>query len=269
MRAAFHLEMVWKNIAPVYGLLAAACASLHSDTPYSAYRMLRYVWRHTGKRILGAIRAIARVLKNASRQVLGLSDYKRWKSPQGLEAWWDERTRAIAGLVPAGSRVIEFGAGRRQLEKFLPGACTYTPSDLVDRGQGTIICDLNERPLPSLSRIAPEVGVFSGVIEYLRDVPGVAQWLANEGVKTCVVSFDPVPSDLGIMDRYRELSRRRYWGYMNNLTEEDLLRTFGFAGFACMHRQTWTSQIILVFCQSGDSGHRRTQSDFSGPLLVS
>ena len=261
MRSALHLAMILGGIAPVHGLLAVAFAARHSDTPSSAYRALRYVWRRTGKRLLGAIRAMARVIKNASMRALGRSDYKRWSSPQGLEAWWDERTKAIARLVPTGSKVIEFGAGRRQLEKFLPAGCTYTPSDLVDRGGGTIVCDLNERPLPDLSQVAPEVGVFGGVLEYLTDVPALAQWLATEGVKTCVASFDPVPPELGTVGRHRELGRRRYWGYMNNLTEEDLLRSFGSAGFACTHRQTWTSQVILVFCHSVPSGGRRRPSD--------
>src|SRR5713101_5531964 len=28
----------------------------------------------------------------------------------------------------------------------LPGGCTYIPSDLVDRGQPTLVCDLNVEP---------------------------------------------------------------------------------------------------------------------------
>jgi hypothetical protein len=269
MKAVSHLEMIRGSIAPVHVLFAIACASHRLDPPSPPYRVLRYVWQHTGKPILSAMRAMARILKNASMRALGLSDYKRWSSPRGLEEWWDERTMAIARLVPAGSSVIEFGAGRRQLEKFLPAACTYTPSDLVDRGEGTIVCDLNDRPLPNLSHIAPGVGIFSGVLEYLGDVPALARWLASEGVKTCIASFDPVPSGLGMISRYRELVRRRYWGYMNNLTEEDLLRSFASAGFACTHRQTWTSQIIMVFCHLGQSDPRRMSSDASRHLPVS
>lgn len=249
VRADLDLTMIWRALTPVHLLLAVAFSSEHFDERSSLYRMLRYVWRCTGKRLVAAIHAVARVIRNTSMRVLGHADYKRWSSPQGLEAWWDERTRVIARLIPAGSRVIEFGAGRRQLEKFLPERCTYTPSDLVDRGKGTIVCDLNKRPLAKLSEVAPDVGVFGGVLEYLRDVPTLTQWLATEGVKMCVVSFDPVPSALGIVGRYQESSRRRYFGYMNNLTEEGLIRSFESAGFNCVHRETWTSQIILVFAR--------------------
>jgi len=44
---------------------------------------------------------------------------------------WDKRTRAIADLIPPGSHVVEFGAGRCQLRNWLPIDCTYVPSDIV------------------------------------------------------------------------------------------------------------------------------------------
>lgn len=218
------------------------------DDPGSvAFRLLRFVWRHGARQPVDLSRALRRLVRNTRMQRVGRSDYQRWTSPGGLEHWWDERTRLIAKLVPPGSKVIEFGAGRRQLEKGLPANCTYTPSDLVARGADTLVCDLNCRPLPHLSHITPDVAVFSGVLEYTRDVPALAQWLASEGVKTCLSSFDPAPADMGVIRRYREWSRRSYYGYMNTLTEEELKASFEAAGFACVERQTWTTQIILRF----------------------
>jgi hypothetical protein len=180
----------------------------------------------------------------------GRADYARWSSNQGLEQWWDERTKLVAALVPASSRVIEFGAGRRQLEKFLSPGCVYTPSDLVDRGPGTIVCDLNQRPLPDLSGVAPEVAVFGGVLEYIRDVAALIQWLEAAGVTTIVASFDPAPANLSLIGRYRESCRRSYFGYMNQLTEKELVGLFKAAGFQCAVRQTWTTQILLQFRKS-------------------
>jgi hypothetical protein len=66
-------------------------------------------------------------------------------------------------------------------------------------------------------------------------------------VTTCVASFDPVPTPLGIVGRLKEWNRRTYWGYMNNLTEERLRREFESAGFVCREKQTWTTQVILRF----------------------
>ena len=50
------------------------------------------------------------------------------------------------------------------------------PSDMVDRGPGTIICDLNIRPLPDLGSGTYDVAVLLGVLEYLRDVPSFLDW---------------------------------------------------------------------------------------------
>lgn len=213
----------------------------------TALRLPRYAWRLTGKRLFRAVGATIRFARNTLMRWTGRADYKRWSSPAGLEEWWVERTRLMATLVPPDSRVIEFGAGRRQLEKLLPTGCTYTPSDLVDRGPGTLVCDLNQRPLPDLSEIAPEVSVFAGVLEYIRDISGLVQWLARSGVSICVVSFDPVPAGIGLVARYREASRRSYYGYMNRLTEAELAGIFTSAGFQCSDRKRWTTQVILQF----------------------
>lgn len=190
---------------------------------------------------------ITRLARNASLWVRGRADVRRWSSPGGLEEWWDERSREIAGLVPDGSRVIEFGAGRRQLQRFLPADCVYIASDLVDRGPDTVVFDLNQRPLPDLRSLRCDVAVFGGVLEYVRDVPGLAHWLGDSGMRLCVASFDPVPAKFGILGRIREWARRWYYGYMNGLTEAQLLRCFEAAGFVCVCRATWTQQVIFRF----------------------
>ncbi len=55
------------------------------------------------------------------------TDYKRWADTRNLYSEWEPRTQRAAELIPAGSRVIEFGAGTRTLEKHLDPSCTYTP----------------------------------------------------------------------------------------------------------------------------------------------
>src|SRR5436190_22890161 len=103
--------------------------------------------------------------------VLGGSDYRRWARAENLKDRWDSRTKLIASLVPAGSRVIEFGAGKRQLERHLHPSCTYLPSDIVDRGPGTLIIDLNADPLIDLGPHRVDPAALSGVLEYVHDLP--------------------------------------------------------------------------------------------------
>ena len=128
------------------------------------YRIARYVWRRTGKRLVYAVRVIAPVIKTVVMRAFADSDYKRWSSSGSLEMWWDERTRVIAGLVRPDSRVIEFGAGRRQLGEVPPGQLSIHPIRLGRSRTGTILCDLNRRPLPDLRHLCLNVAVFGGVL---------------------------------------------------------------------------------------------------------
>jgi hypothetical protein len=200
-----------------------------------------------GKELLERVRTMVRTLRNTLMWLVVRSDYRRWTSAEGLEEWWSARTDIIAELVPPDSRVIEFGAGRRHLEKHLPLGCTYTPLDLVDRGPGTIVCDLNRRPLPDLRDRAFDVAVFAGVLEYLRDVPSLIAWLRSIGISTAIVSFDPVPAGLSFTGRVRERRRRLYFGYMCNLTEAELVRCFDAAQMRCVEKRQWTHQVIIRF----------------------
>ena len=203
-----------------------------------------------GKEVLDRLRAMKRTLRNALMWVVVRSDYRRWASVENLEEWWSARTEMIAQFVPPDSRVVEFGAGRRYLEQLLPD-CTYTALDLVDRGPGTIVCDLNRRPLPDLRDRAFTVAVFAGVLEYVRDVPSLVAWLGSIGIVTAIVSFDPVPARLSLTGWVKEELRRLYFGYMNNLTEEQLIRCFAAANMQCVETRLWTKQVVMRFEKQG------------------
>ena len=192
------------------------------------------------------VETVTRVAKMAMLRTMGRSDYERWANPGNLEEWWESRAR-LARMIPAGTRVIEFGAGRRRLEAFLDPSCTYTASDLVERGPGTFVCDLNRRPLPDLCPLAPQVAVFAGVLEYLRDVPAVIAWLAAH-VTHCAASYSVAhPSRLV---RLAGSVRRTYYGYMNAYREADLLAIFARAGFACRRTDSWNDQRLFLFTRS-------------------
>ena len=92
----------------------------------------------------------------------------------------------MATPIRPGSSVLEFGAGRMVLKQSLPEGCRDTPSDIVDRGPRTIVCDLNARTLPDFPH--HDVAVFSGVLEYVHDVPRVVALLART-VDTVVASY--------------------------------------------------------------------------------
>jgi hypothetical protein len=196
--------------------------------------------------MLKNVKRIVRVARTLACRPGGKPDYKRWVDPNNLEAWWDTRTEKMVQFIPKSARVIEFGAGRRQLEKFLDESCTYVPSDLVDRGPGTVICDLNQRPLPDLRHLGVDVAFFAGVLEYIRDVGQVVDWLSGQ-VSYCVASYTCVSPTRNIIRRVRERLSRLYYGYMNDYIEKDLLELFAKRGFVLNSKDDWTSQHIYLF----------------------
>jgi len=191
--------------------------------------------------------------RNLVHRLLHRSDYPRWTNLDNYETWWDSRTEKIARLIPPTSRVIEFGAGRRQLEKHLDPTCTYVPSDLVDRGLGTFVCDLNRRPLPHLRHLSVDTAVFGGVLEYVHDLESLVEWLAHH-VSLCVASYACVPPGKGIVRRLRGRFDRFYYGYMNSYGEEEMVDLFQRAGFRCIARDPWTSQRVFLFVNQRPRG---------------
>jgi hypothetical protein len=175
------------------------------------------------------------------------TDYDRWSDPRNIYSSWESRTEMAARLVPPHSRVIEFGAANRVLERHLDPSSIYTASDLVDRGPGTVVLDLNERPLPDFGQDAYDVAVLMGVLEYVRDVPSMLDWLAKH-FDVCVLSYACCKAKGRIRGKI-EAVRRLNHGWMNNLDEEELLRLFTELGYRVDHEAEWADQRLFVFSQ--------------------
>jgi hypothetical protein len=145
--------------------------------------------------------------------------------------------------------VIEFGAGNRVLERHLDRSCTYTPSDIVDRGPGTIVCDLNQRPLPALGIGSYDVAVLMGVLEYMRDLPSVLDWL-TELVPTCVLSYACARGGRYSPTRALGAAGRLKAGWLNSYRGEQIRSLFDERGFAQSHEEGWESQRLFVFSRA-------------------
>ena len=187
------------------------------------------------------------------------TDYSRWADTRNIFASWQSRTQRAAALVPQNSRVIEFGAGNRTLERHLDQSCTYTPSDIVDRGPGTIICDLNLRPLPDLGVGGYDVAVLMGVLEYMRDMPSVLDWL-TELVPTCVLSYACARGSRYSPRRLLGSIGRLKSGWLNSYREEEIRSLFNERGFAQLHEESWQDQRIFVFSRRSSLRHHTPDS---------
>jgi hypothetical protein len=174
------------------------------------------------------------------------TDYSRWSDTRNISASWESRTQRAAALVPQDSRVIEFGAGNRVLERYLDHSCTYTPSDIVDRGPATIVCDLNQRPLPDLGVDSYDVAVFMGVLEYVRDLPSVLDWL-SELVPTCVLSYACARGTRYSPARMFGSVGRLKAGWLNSYREDEIRSLFRERRYVQLHDENWHNQRLYVF----------------------
>ena len=171
------------------------------------------------------------------RKYFGKADYRRWSDHNSLSPVWNPRTNLIAEMIPSGSSVLEFGCGRMVLKDYLSAGCNYTGSDLVDRGDGTIVCNLNAPNLPLFAN--HQYAVFSGVLEYVNDLPSVISHI-GKFVDTIIASYVTLEFVSG------RLSRRSV-GWVNDFTNEEFVNLFSLCGFRLDCEENWGGQKIFRF----------------------
>lgn len=182
-------------------------------------------------------------LLTSIRKLTNRSDYRRWSDSHSLSSNWDSRTLLISKFIPEDSTVLEFGAGNMYLRDQLPPNCTYIPSDLVPRHKHTFVCDLNKKNLPSLPR--HDVAIFSGVLEYVNDVPRLINILARSNA-LIIASYaitDNAPND-----------RRRH-GWVNDYSHDSFVAIFVEAGYYLSDIKTWKTQEIYQFKKKEPKPH--------------
>lgn len=160
---------------------------------------------------------------------------ERWSQPTSFNENWDVRTRMLAAMVAPGSAVLEFGSGRETLEAMLPPGCYYQPSDIVKRSPRTLVCDLNAG-FPLLDRRF-DVVIFSGVIEYIRDLDRLFKAVrSNAG--GCIVSY-------ATTDALESMTTRLNNAWVNHLSDAQLRKLFARSGFTVAEVQRWQEQTIF------------------------
>ena len=197
--------------------------------------LLRRIW-HYGKDFLCRPNNFVETVLSFNSS----TDYIRWARNDSLQPQWDERTQIIAEYIPPGADVIEFGAGRQVLRWCLPHNCKYYPSDLVARTPDTIVCDLNVT-YPDLGS-GMGVAVFSGVLEYIRDISSVFGWLHGQ-VGRVVFSYatlEHTPSPL----------MRRQNGWVSDFTQDQIVQIVTQMGFEGGPVARWRGHVIFVVTRS-------------------
>ena len=168
------------------------------------------------------------------------TDYMRWIDESDELAFkpaWDSRTVLIAKFIKPDTSVLEFGAGKCKLKALLPSGCSYTPSDLFPRSEDTLVLNLNGDTLDELP--PHDVAVFSGVLEYVEDIPRLARKLAG-CVQTVLASY-------AVTDKNPDLVSRVKAGWLNHFSTAELEAHFKEVGFTCIKKGMWNKQVIFTF----------------------
>lgn len=150
------------------------------------------------------------------------TDVARWSDPSQLEPSWQARSKLASQFIQIGSRVLDVGCGAMALERFLPLGCHYQPCDVVARDDRTIVCNLNDEPLPENVLRECDLVTLLGVLEYLYEPEKLLKQLVMAG-KNLLLSYCA-------MDWSERLDRRAL-GWVNDLSLADIHKMALDAGF--------------------------------------
>lgn len=145
----------------------------------------------------------------------------------------DSRLKAVARLIPPGSRLVDIGSAGCRLERYLPEGCAYQPVDVAAVDPRTIVLDLNTDPLPALEA---DVAVAIGVLEYIHNIPQFLESLVSIFPRVIVTYY---PFDLA-PERDRVAS-----GWYNALNQNELLYIARKAGWARIENSRQGALVIL------------------------
>ena len=158
---------------------------------------------------------------------------ERWKGTSNLREDWKSRTINLAKMIPAHSKVLEFGAGNCILKNHLPPGCEYTPSDICDRGSGTLVMDLNGEDFEIPEGF--DCCVLSGVLEYIIDVSRFVKE-ASKKVPHMILSY-------AIYERNKDM----HGDWVNHYAFNEILEIFEKHGYNCSKITNWKRQMLFYF----------------------
>jgi hypothetical protein len=170
----------------------------------------------------------------------GGTDIERWQDTRNLDPVWEPRAVLAARMIPAGSHVLDLGAGAQTLKMLLPPGCRYTPSDVVARTPDTLVADLNRAEFPA-GRY--DVVTALGVLEFIHR-PDLLFPKMRQAGPTAIVSYCPGLGNSNLESRF---SRE----FVNSFTLDELRRIISDAGWVITASQrleawTFTEQWLLM-----------------------
>lgn len=158
-----------------------------------------------------------------------MADAQRWGKLENYHADWRERARIAAAYLDGCQSVVDFGAGKQDLRRYIAGH--YLAVDFVELMPGTIIADFDQDWSAELVAHCDGVAVL-GLLEHIKDPAAFLQKISGIG-KVWAVSY---------------MDSRKHAHPLMPLA--DLERCFTAAGMRIQRAVTWRHQRVyrLVRC---------------------
>lgn len=161
-----------------------------------------------------------------------------WQKIERFEPKWKERIYQMAQHIDAQDKsVLDIGCGPMWLKSYLPEGVDYKGLDYKNRGEGCIVCDLNNQEIPYV-----DVNTFfiSGCLEYIVDSENFIKNI-SEYAKKVIISYCT-------LEDFPNLSERQARGWKNHLTLEQLIDCFAKHGMHLKSKEySKENNVILVF----------------------
>lgn len=110
----------------------------------------------------------------------------QWSSSAEFDEAWKRRIEAMARHIDVPGTVADFGCGMMWLKPLLQPSNPYLGIDCLPRTPETLVLDLNK---DSLDAVHADIAFLSGVLEYVKDVPGFVSQLKGRNFRRVILSY--------------------------------------------------------------------------------
>ncbi|HED05564.1 MAG TPA: hypothetical protein ENI61_02630 [Ignavibacteria bacterium] len=158
------------------------------------------------------------------------TDINRWLNSNQS---WESRIEQMASYIPKDSLVLDIGAGKKILKKFIP-TCEHNTLDLQD---STYNCDLNNMTDYLWEGIGIYSHIFcSGVLEYIINLPEFIKHITSKG-STFIISYAGVELN----------NERKSHRWLNDYRIIDIVTMFLNKNCELIRIQEWQTHTLMVF----------------------